>query len=56
MPFQSYAQAAYLKHRRPDIYSRWAKEYGKEPVHKVLHVGKAVAKSVAKKRKGKKNG
>lgn len=28
MPVKSYAQAAWLKHNRPDIYSRWKKKYG----------------------------
>lgn len=28
MPFESYAQAAYLKHKKPKIYKRWKKKYG----------------------------
>ena len=43
MPFQSYAQAAYLKHKEPEIYKRWVKKHGKEPVNKVKY----------KKKKGK---
>ena len=38
MPLESYAQAAYMKHKHPEIYKRWVKKYGKEPRNKVLHV------------------
>lgn len=31
MPFESYAQIAWLKHNKPDIYKKWKKKYGEEP-------------------------
>jgi len=48
MPFQSYAQIAWLKHNRPDIYEKWKKKYGEEPEEKVLHVKK---KTLTRKKK-----
>src|ERR1041385_8422103 len=37
MPFESYAQIAYLKHNHPKIYQRWKKKYGEEPRQHVKH-------------------
>lgn len=28
-PFESYAQATYLKHNKPKQYAEWVKKYGK---------------------------
>jgi hypothetical protein len=30
MPFKSKKQAAYLKHKKPKIYKKWVKKYGKK--------------------------
>jgi len=57
MPFQSYAQAAYLKHNHPNIYAKWVKEHGKEPIHKTLHVKeKQLRKGISRLAKRKKHG
>ena len=28
MPFKSFAQEAYLKHKHPEIYKQWVSKYG----------------------------
>jgi hypothetical protein len=48
MPFESYAQAAYLKRNEPEVYKRWVKKYG-EP--KDVPMKKRMANIMKKKRR-----
>lgn len=48
MPFQSYLQEAFLKHRHPEIYKRWKDEAGTKPVNPGRR--KPISKSKKKKK------
>lgn len=45
MPFKSYAQMSFLKHRHPEIYKRWKEKYGEpEDVPRKIGLHRKMAK------------